>query len=92
MAKFIERRGEGIQHIRLEVNNLGEFARHLESKGRRVDKTNMENVNFPETLAGPRTGCGVVLQLMQRKVALWMCLRKVRSGLSRNIGKYRAYN
>lgn len=67
IAKFVESRGEGIQHIGLEVDNLEEFVKHLESKGIRVDKTDMEDVNFPEALVGPRTGYGVVLQLIQWK-------------------------
>ena len=67
MAKFIESRGEGIQHIGLEVDNLEEFVKHLESKGKRVDRTDMADVNFQEALVGPRTGFGVVLQLMQWK-------------------------
>ena len=67
IAKFVESKGEGIQHIGLEVDNLEEFVKHLESKGIRVDKTDMEDVNFPEALVGPRTGYGVVLQLIQWK-------------------------
>ena len=67
MAKFIESRGEGIQHIGLEIDNLEEFVKHLESKGIRVDRTDMADVNFQEALVGTRTGFGVVLQLMQWK-------------------------
>lgn len=67
MAKFIESRGEGIQYIGLEVDNLEEFVKHLESKGIRVDKGDMQNENFPEALVGTRTGYGVVLQLTQWK-------------------------
>ena len=67
IAKFVESRGEGIQHIGLEVDNLEEFIKHLESTGIRVDKTDMADENFPEALVGPRTGFGVVLQLMQWK-------------------------
>jgi methylmalonyl-CoA epimerase len=67
IAKFVESRGEGIQHIGLEVDNLEEYIKHLESKGIRVDKTDMADANFPEALVGPRTGFGVVLQLMQWK-------------------------
>jgi methylmalonyl-CoA epimerase len=67
IAKFVENRGEGIQHIGLEVDNLDELVKDLESKGIRVDKTDMVDRNFPEALVGPRTGFGVVLQLMQWK-------------------------
>ena len=67
IAKFVESRGEGIQHIGLEVDNLDEYVKDLESTGIRVDKTDMADENFPEALVGPRTGFGVVLQLMQWK-------------------------
>lgn len=67
IAKFVESRGEGIQHIGLEIDNLEEFVEQLESKGIRVDRTDMADVNFPEVLVGPGTGFGVVLQLMQWK-------------------------
>jgi len=67
IAKFVESRGEGIQHIGLEIDNLDEYVKDLESKGIRVDKTDMADENFPEALVGPKTGFGVVLQLMQWK-------------------------
>ena len=67
IAKFVESRGEGIQHIGLEIDNLDEYVKDLESKGIRVDKTDMTDENFPEALVGPRTGFGVILQLMQWK-------------------------
>ena len=68
IAKFVESKGEGIQHIGLEIDNLAEYVKDLESKGIRVDRTDMADENFPEALVGPRTGFGVVLQLMQWKV------------------------
>lgn len=67
IAKFVESSGEGIQHIGLEIDNLDEYVKDLESKGIRVDKTDMADENFPEALVGPKTGFGVVLQLMQWK-------------------------
>lgn len=63
IAKFIEKRGEGIQHIGLEVDNIEEFVQELEAKGVRVDKEDMKDENFPEALVGTRIGYGVVLQL-----------------------------
>jgi len=65
VAEFIEKRGEGIQHIGLEVDNLEEFVGELEAKGVKLDKGSMKNENFQEALVGPRVGCGVVLQLIQ---------------------------
>ncbi len=67
VAKFIEERGVGVQHIGLEIDNLEEFVTQLESKGIRVDKEHMKDENFQEALVGPRTGYGVILQLTQWK-------------------------
>ena len=67
IAKFIEERGVGVQHIGLEIDNIEEFVQQLEAKGIRVDKGHMKDENFQEALVGPRTGYGVVLQLMQWK-------------------------
>ena len=67
VTKFVEERGEGVQHIGLELDNIEEFVKQLEAKGIRVDKGHMKDENFQEALVGPRTGYGVVLQLMQWK-------------------------
>lgn len=67
VTKFVQERGEGIQHIGLEIDNIEEYVKELEGKGVRVDKGHMKDVNFQEALVGPRTGHGVVLQLMQWK-------------------------
>jgi len=67
VAKHIEARGVGVQHIGLEIDNLEEYVKELELKGVRVEKGNMQDENFPEALVGPKVGNGVVLQLMQWK-------------------------
>ncbi len=67
VAKFIEERGVGVQHIGLEIDNLEQFVKQLENKGIRVDKGHLKDENFSEALVGPRTGYGVVLQLCQWK-------------------------
>jgi catechol 2,3-dioxygenase-like lactoylglutathione lyase family enzyme len=67
VTKFVQERGEGIQHIGLEIDNIEEYIKELEGKGVRVDKGHMKDVNFQEALVGPKIGHGVVLQLMQWK-------------------------
>ena len=67
IAKHIEARGVGVQHIGLEIDNLEEYVKQLELKGIKVDKQDMKDENFKEALVGPRTGYGVVLQLCQWK-------------------------
>ena len=39
----------------------------LEAKGIRVDKSDMADEKFKEALVGPKTGNGIVLQLMEWK-------------------------
>jgi methylmalonyl-CoA/ethylmalonyl-CoA epimerase len=67
VAKHIEVRGAGVQHMGLTIENLDAYVEELEGKGVRVDKTDMMNEKFKEALVGPKTGNGVVLQLMQWK-------------------------
>jgi len=67
VTQFVKERGEGVQHMGLEIDNIEEFVKQLEAKGIRVDKGHMKDENFQEALVGPRTGHGVVLQLMQWK-------------------------
>ena len=67
VAKHIERWGVGVQHMGLTIDNLEEYVARLEAKGVRVDKTDMADEKFKEALVGPKSGYGVVLQLMQWK-------------------------
>lgn len=67
VARHIEERGVGVQHIGLTIDNLDAYVKELERKGVRVDKTDMANEKFKEALVGPKTGNGIVLQLMEWK-------------------------
>ncbi len=63
ISKYVERHGNGIQHIGLEIDDIEEFVAELEAKGVKLDKTEMKDEDHQEALVGPRTGNGVVLQL-----------------------------
>ncbi len=67
VARHIEVRGVGVQHMGLTIQDLDSYVEELERKGVRVDKTDMANEKFKEALVGPKTGNGVVLQLMEWK-------------------------
>jgi methylmalonyl-CoA/ethylmalonyl-CoA epimerase len=67
VAKHIEVRGVGVQHMGLTIEDLDSYVEELERKGVRVDKTDMSNEKFKEALVGPKTGNGIVLQLMEWK-------------------------
>ncbi|MCF8033586.1 MAG: VOC family protein [Desulfarculaceae bacterium] len=64
VAGFIAKRGPGVQHMGLTIEDLPGYVAELEAKGVKVDKSDMDNEQFPEALVGPKTGQGVVLQLM----------------------------
>lgn len=65
VARHIELRGVGVQHMGLTIEDLDSYVEELERKGVRVDKTDMANEKFKEALVGPKTGNGIVLQLME---------------------------
>lgn len=67
VAKHLQARGPGVQHIGLTIDDLDGFVEDLEKNGVRVDKTDMNDEKYKEALVGPKVGKGVVLQLMQWK-------------------------
>jgi len=65
VAKYLETKGPGIQHMGLTIDDLEEYVAELEAGGVRVEKSGMKDEKFKEALVGPKTGNGVVLQLME---------------------------
>jgi methylmalonyl-CoA/ethylmalonyl-CoA epimerase len=65
VAKHLEKKGPGVQHMGLTIEGLDDYVAELEAKGIRVDKSDMADEKFKEALVGPKTGQGVVLQLME---------------------------
>ncbi|MCL5960711.1 MAG: VOC family protein [Chloroflexi bacterium] len=62
VSKHVEQRGEGIQHVGLEVDNLNDFLANLEEKGARVsNKLTLEGIR-KEALISPRSAFGLILQ------------------------------
>ncbi len=65
VAKHIERYGETMQHMGIEVENLEKFIDHLHSQGLKTSGyTEVEGVR-KEVLVGPRNPLGVVLQVFE---------------------------
>ncbi len=67
VAKIIEKQGYGVQHIGLDIEDIEGYVANLESKGVRVDRGHLQDGDFPEALVGPKSGFGVVLQLIAWK-------------------------
>ncbi len=65
VAKHIERYGETIQHMGVEVDDIDKFIKHLHSQGMKTSGyTEVEGVR-KEVLVGARNPLGVILQVIE---------------------------
>ncbi len=69
IARFIEKNGEGIQHIALRVDNIEEALAELKEKGVRLidEKPRYGAGGASIAFAHPKATKGVLLELSQRK-------------------------
>lgn len=67
IARFIEKRGEGMHHLAVVVDDLDEYVRELEAKGVRIPHRESLGPLRREILIGPKELCGVVLQVIEWK-------------------------
>ncbi|MCE1247688.1 MAG: methylmalonyl-CoA epimerase [Firmicutes bacterium] len=69
IAGFIEKRGQGIQHICIEVNDINEALKKLEEKGYKlIDKEPREGaMGMKIAFVHPKSTGGVLLELSQKK-------------------------
>lgn len=62
VSKHVEQRGEGIQHLGIEVDNLDGFLAEVEALGGRVsNRLEVDGVR-KEALISPRSAFGIILQ------------------------------
>ena len=67
VAKFIERRGEGIHHICLEVDDIDEELKSLAARGvELIDKQARKGVAGRIGFLHPRAAKGVLIELAQK--------------------------
>lgn len=64
--QHIDKHGEGLHHLGLEVDDLDAFVREVEGKGFRIPLRD-EFSNRSEVVLRPRDANGVVLQILQWK-------------------------
>jgi len=70
VAKFIERRGEGVHHICFEVEDLPETLRRLDDKGiQLIDKTPREGLSGSIGFMHPKSTGGVLIELVDQDSA-----------------------
>ncbi len=62
VTQHIEKRGEGIQHVGIEVDDLDAFLAHAEAQGARVShRRTLEGIR-KEALISPKSAFGIILQ------------------------------
>ncbi|MCX5837719.1 MAG: VOC family protein [Deltaproteobacteria bacterium] len=66
LNQHIAKHGEGMHHMGLEVDNLGEFITEVEGKGFKIPLRD-EFSNRSEVVLRPRDSAGVILQIMEWK-------------------------
>jgi lactoylglutathione lyase/methylmalonyl-CoA/ethylmalonyl-CoA epimerase len=67
VAKFLERRGEGIHHICLEVDNTDEELKSLADKGvDLIDKVGRKGLAGRVGFIHPKSTKGVLIELAQK--------------------------
>ncbi len=65
VAKHIERYGETMQHMGIEVDDIKQFMAHLQSQGVKLSNyTEVPGVR-KEVLVGPKNPLGVILQVFE---------------------------
>jgi methylmalonyl-CoA/ethylmalonyl-CoA epimerase len=67
IAKFIDRRGEGLHHLGLEVDDLDGFKEELQQKGIKIPHEEEPGGVRREILLSPKDLCGVVCQVIDWK-------------------------
>ena len=67
LAKFIEKRGEGLHHVALAVDDLDEYIRELEEKGIQIPRQDEHGDLRKEIILSPKDLCGVVYQIIEWK-------------------------
>ncbi len=66
VARFLEKRGEGLHHLALEVDNVDNELKVLESKGvQLIDKEGREGVAGQIGFLHPKSLAGVLIELVQ---------------------------
>lgn len=68
IAKFIEKKGEGIQHVAFKVENIEEAIKHMKEKGFRMidEKPRYGAGGAKIAFAHPKSTHGVLIELCER--------------------------
>jgi methylmalonyl-CoA/ethylmalonyl-CoA epimerase len=70
--RFIDKNGEGLHHVTLQVEDLLEAVDHLQSKGVKVVDVNTEDPHWKEAFISPKDSFGVLIQLAEFDEEYWL--------------------
>ncbi len=70
--RFIEKRGEGMHHVTLQVEDLTEAVEDLRSRGITVLDVSTEHPHWKEAFISPRDSFGMLIQLAEFDEEYWM--------------------
>ena len=62
VSQHVEKRGQGIQHMGVEVDDLDAFIKQLEDGGARVSNYTVREGVRKEALISPRSAFGIIMQ------------------------------
>jgi len=65
LARFLEKRGEGVHHITLQTPDLERKVIDMENAGVKVVDKHLEDPNFLDAFISPKSAHGVLIQLGQ---------------------------
>ena len=67
VARFLERRGEGVHHITLKTDDIRGALDHLRDSGLEPVMVNLDNPEWQEAFLHPSAALGVLVQLAQSR-------------------------
>lgn len=70
VGTFLEKRGEGVHHITLQVPETQEQVAFLEGQGIRIVDKHYTDSRLVEAFISPKSSCGVLFQLAETQPAL----------------------
>jgi methylmalonyl-CoA/ethylmalonyl-CoA epimerase len=70
--RFIEKNGEGLHHVTLQVEDLLEAVDYLQSNGVKVVDVNTEDPHWKEAFISPKDSFGVLFQLAEFDEEHWL--------------------
>ena len=69
VARFLDRRGEGVHHVTLKVPDIATAIAHLQARGVPLFNVSIERPDWKEAFIHPRDANGTLIQLAQARLS-----------------------